>query len=300
MPYYLPAYDTEQVFPWWDAAKYKSWEEAGGFTGELKDLFLAGVRAVVDVHLELQAPATFFVVAKFTETAGPELRRLLDHPLFDIQCHSYSHKDMVPKSGDAAFLRQEITDAKKKIEDCFGRPVSGFTTPGAYTRGLCGQPRMLEALVTAGFRFVRSVGRGPAETVPAPLTQPYWYTADGFPDLLELGLHAWHDNVLTGQAIPVWWPPVLPWGLPPRVAVTAEEAYRAYAPGIDWIKQQNLLTYVPCFHPWSIYRLNPRAEHIRMLVAEAQAKVTVISCAGMAAIIRAKRQLAAEMPTIIT
>jgi hypothetical protein len=135
--------------------------------------------------------------------------------------------------------------------------------------------------------------------VPAPLTQPFWYERDGYPDLLEIPLHGWHDNHLTGQPYVTHWPPILPWGNPTHVATTALEAYQACAPGIDYLVQNNLLTYVPGFHPWSIYRLDQQAKHIELLLQHAQKLVTVASCTSVYEQIRTNRNLASECPVQI-
>jgi hypothetical protein len=119
---------------------------------------------------------------------------------------------------------------------------------------------------------------GQFNTIPAPLTQPFWYADDGYPGLLEIGLHAWHDNVLTGQPFAIHWPPSLPWGYPDKVPETAQEIYDAYAPGIDYVVSNNLTTYVPCFHPWSIYRIDKHALQIELLLTHAAQRMNVVSC----------------------
>ena len=136
--------------------------------------------------------------------------------------------------------------------------------------------------------------------MPAPLTQPYWYAQDGYPDLLELGLHAWHDNILTGQPGQVRWPPSLPWGYPPQMPRTPEAAYRAYAPGIDYVVERGLLTYIPCLHPWSVYRLDDKARHIGLLLTHAQKVVDIASCTSVYEWIRENRSLAGESPEVQT
>ncbi len=132
MSFYVAAYDTEAVYPWWE-------KRTRGFDyapSRVRD-FLAGVQAVVHTHLEREVPATFFLVAKMLELAGPELRALLDHPLFEIQCHTFTHPNLIEldERGDTAALRYELADAKERIEDTFGRPVIGLTAPGGHTRG---------------------------------------------------------------------------------------------------------------------------------------------------------------------
>lgn len=280
MSHYIAAYDVEAIYPWWELGdqKYSAelYQHSVDYTGPRLQECLAGIAAVVNVHRQLNLPATFFLVAKLVEHAPTELRNLLDHPLFDLQCHSYSHVDVL--TADERTLQVELVDAKRRIEDTFGRVVRGFTTPAGYTTGLVGQRRVLELLWTAGYRFIRSVGLGPLNTIPAPLTQPFWYADDGYPELLEIGLHAWHDNVLSGQPFPIHWPPTLPWGYPRTLPQTAQEMYAAYAPGIDYVVNNHLLTYVPCFHPWSVYRFDQTALHLELLLTHAQRRMPVISC----------------------
>ena len=234
MSYYLAAYDTEGVFPWWD----KNRRQRGfSYTPEHITEFLNGVRAVADVHLERNVPASFFLVAKMLELCGPELRAILDHPLFDIQCHSFTHPNLIALGDDRATLQYELGDAKKLIEDTFGREVTGLTAPGGYTDGFRGQHPALEVMWESGYRYVRSVGLGPKGTMPALMDQPFWYAEDGFPELLETPSHAWHDNVLTGQPATVHWPPLLPWPYPTAMPRDAQGVYEAYAPGIDYCAQ---------------------------------------------------------------
>ena len=214
MSFYVAAYDTEAVYPWWEIGDHEYsadlYHRVVSYDGQRLQEFLAGARAVAEAHLKSGAPATFFIVAKLLEHAGSELREILDHPGFDIQCHTFTHEDLIAIGKDEKALRYELVDSKKLIEDTFGRAVIGLTTPGSFTRGLLGQSLTLEIMSEAGYRFVRSIGKGPFDTVPAPLTQPFWYTREGYPEFLEIPIHAWHDNVLTGQPFPSYWPPVIP------------------------------------------------------------------------------------------
>jgi hypothetical protein len=79
---------------------------------------------------------------------------------------------------DENALKRELCDAKHLIEETFGREVIGFTTPAGFPNGLVGQPRLLQKFWEAGYRYIRSVGMGPFHTIPAPLTQPFWYADD--------------------------------------------------------------------------------------------------------------------------
>ena len=164
------------------------------------------MRAVAEVHLRHRAPASFFIVARLVEAAGPRLREILDHDLFDLQSHSFTHANMLAIRDDPASVRRELVDSKRLIEDLFGREVIGFTAPGGSARGFLGEPKLLEALWDAGYRYVRTLSWQPGNLAPAPLTQPFWFADDGFPELLEISAHAWHDNILTGQPSAAAWP----------------------------------------------------------------------------------------------
>jgi len=300
MSHYVAAYDTEAIYKWWEESKTE-----GGINGyeavarydqqSLKD-FLNGVQAVAEVHANSQTPATFFIVAKLLDYVSNELRSILNNPIFDLQCHSYTHPDLVAISDNEAALRRELGDSKKRIEDVFGIEVIGLTAPGGYARGFRGQERILAMMQELGYRYVRSVGAGPRETVPAPLVQPFWYDFDGFSEILEIPSHAWHDNILTGQPGIVHWPPVLPWPYPTKMPTDARGVYDAYAPGIKYSVQHDLLTYTPVFHPWSIYRVSQEAEQIKLLVAHAKEHMEVVSCSELYNKIFIDRSLACGIP----
>jgi peptidoglycan/xylan/chitin deacetylase (PgdA/CDA1 family) len=222
---------------------------------------LPAAAAVAEVHRKHDVPATFFVVARLLEQFPAEYRRILSDDLFDIQCHSYSHARLKPTEGQAAdqsaeVLHREIEVACQLVGEVFGQRPIGFTTPGGFTGGLRGEKPVLRALWEAGIRYVRSDARGPHETIPAPLTQPYTYAEDGYPELWELPPHDWHDNVLTHQTqlhIPAAWPPVLPWGLPARPPRDSREWFEVYRQGVDWAASHDLIHYMPTFHPWSLW-----------------------------------------------
>jgi peptidoglycan/xylan/chitin deacetylase (PgdA/CDA1 family) len=281
MPFYVAGYDTEPVYPWWEIGDHEYsaelYHKVVSYEGERLQEFLAGTRTVAEVHLKHGAAATFFIVAKLLEHAGAELREILDHPGLDVQCHTFTHEDLIALGKNDAALKYELVDSKKLIEDTFGRPVIGLTAPGSFTRGLLGEKRTQEILWDAGYRYVRSVGKGPFNTVPAPMTQPFWYSQEGYPEMLEIPINAWHDNVLTGQPFAAHWPPVIPWGLPAKTAENAQEAYEAYAPGIDHAVEEDLLCYTPGFHPWSVYRLDKKAGHIDKLLSHASSAAVTIA-----------------------
>ena len=145
MAAYVAGYDVEAIYAWWDADYTEhtgdNYDDVVSYEGERLTECLAGVRAVAEVHLERDAPATFFIVARLLDAARPELVEILDHPIFDIASHSYTHPDIKAHLNDEHRLRHEIVDSKHAIEDAFGREVLGFTTPGGYEDGYIGEPR---------------------------------------------------------------------------------------------------------------------------------------------------------------
>ena len=284
MTCYVAAYDTEAIYPWWELGDGSpraatTYHQAVSYEGARLDECLDGVRAVAEAHLRHRAPASFFIVGRLAQAAGSRLREILDHDLFDLQSHSFNHENMLAIRDDPAAVRRELVDSRRVIEDLFGREVIGFTAPGGFARGFLGEARLLEALWRAGYRYVRTLSWQPGNLSPAPLTQPFWFSDDGFPELLEISAHAWHDNILTGQPSAAAWPPALPWGYPASVLSTARQVYEAYAPGIEHARDQGLLTYSPCFHPWSIHRVDRGAGQIDLLLDHARrAGLTLAGC----------------------
>jgi peptidoglycan/xylan/chitin deacetylase (PgdA/CDA1 family) len=300
--FYVSGYDTEAIYPWWEfsrgpAGRSRSYHELVSYEGERLRECIDGVRAVAEVHLRHQAPASFYLVGELVKAAANELREILSDPLLDVESHTLTHPGLSGIRADGAALRREVVDSKRLIEDTFGKSVLGLTAPGGHVFGFEGEGQILDVVWEAGYRFVRAAAAGPGGSVPAPLHQPFWYTRDGYPDLLEMPNHAWHDNILTGQPGFSSWPPVIPWGFPHKVAETGREVYEAFAPGLDYLVENNLVTYSPAFHPWSIYRVSPTAEQIDLLLTHAHS-VGARPCSSRQAYehIAANRTVAAEQP----
>ena len=117
MTFYVAAYDTEAIYPWWEFGdtpySATTYQQVVSYEGARLDECLDGVRAVAEVHLRQQAPATFFIVAQLAVAAGARLREILDHDLFDLQSHSFTHENMVAIRDDAAAVRRELVDSKR-------------------------------------------------------------------------------------------------------------------------------------------------------------------------------------------
>jgi hypothetical protein len=74
--------------------------------------------------------------------------------------------------------------------------------------------------------------------------------------------------------------------------------YAAWAPMVDYAREQGLLTLVPCIHPWSVYRLDRQALHIELLLTHARSVLECVSCTDMYGRIGRQRSLASEKPRI--
>jgi peptidoglycan/xylan/chitin deacetylase (PgdA/CDA1 family) len=234
---------------------------------------LRAVEAVALAHRRNDAPATFFICGELLDEAGPRYRDLLAGGAFEVGSHTYSHYPLKQADGSEteehlARVRDEILRTEDAIRRAFGAGPVGVRGPGGYYRGLQGQKRVLELLWSLGVRTLSTDARGPGETIPAPLTQPYWYAQDGFPDMLEVPAHDWHENVLKGHnAAPIAWPPPLPWGYPRHAPTTPAEEFAVYRSGVDWAREHDLFFYSPAMHPWSVYRFNAQAKTLDLLLS---------------------------------
>ena len=254
------------------------------------DWSLRAVEAVAAVHRRHRAPATFFFVGKLLEAQGERYAAVLGgDDLFDIQSHTHSHMSLKSDAPERlAAAADELRRTADLVERHFGERPVGVCGPGGYEGGLQDCPRMLRVLVESGARYVSTDGRGPGGTIPSPLTQPYRYAAQGFPDLLELPAQDFHENVLKGyQQVPAYWPPILPWGLPNRPPTTPEEECAYFRLGLEYCAAHGVPYYRTYFHPWSIYRFHREARTIDLLLEHARRiGVEVTSCT------RCYRQLA--------
>jgi peptidoglycan/xylan/chitin deacetylase (PgdA/CDA1 family) len=246
------------------------------------DWSLCAVKAVAAVHRKHRLPATFFFVGKLLDLAGERYAAILGgDDLFDIQSHTYSHLSLKSDSPERlSAAEDELRRTADLIERYFGQRPLGICGPGGYEKGLKDCPKMLQVAWDSGARYVSTDGRGPGGTIPAPLTQPYWYAEQGFPALLELPAQDFHENVLKGyQHVPAYWPPVLPWGLPNRPPSWPEEEFAYFRQGLEYVAEHGLDYYRTYFHPWSVYRFDRNARTIDLLLGHAaRIGMEVTSC----------------------
>ena len=261
---------------------------------------IAGVTGICRVLNRHAVPATFFITGLVLEHAGGELAGLLEgNPRFDIQSHSYSHLDISSdESVSLDELREELSRTERLIEGVFGSRPIGFCAPGNFHRGLRGKHKQLGVLSERGYRFIGTDGQDARGLpFPAPLTQPYWYDEDGYPDLLELPLTGWHCNMLfnSGHQNDRWQPaPGFPDGsILERPPDTVEEGFRARAKEFGYAIDRSLI-YAPAMHPWSVYRFDPQLEHLDGLIQMARDHgVRVVNCLQLHATYTRRREVAA-------
>jgi peptidoglycan/xylan/chitin deacetylase (PgdA/CDA1 family) len=154
-------------------------------------------------HEEHGVPGTLFVCGRTLVHNVEALEPFVDHPLFDIQQHTYSHtllKDDSWKGGTflaspVVAIEQEVRQTSEAMERLLGITCIGLRTPHGYHLGLTDRPEMLAALHRCGIEFVSSWARNAQGTQPTPLSiQPFWYAEQGFPDLLEIPFQGWLDG----------------------------------------------------------------------------------------------------------
>ena len=274
---YLPVYDVE-------------------YLGDV-EYSLRALESVVTVHRRMETPATFCVCGQLLDKAGPRYAELLRDDLFDVHSHTFTHMPVkrTTKHDDPvnlAQVREELERTAALLERHLGVTNPGLRAPGGFYRGLRGETQLLALLVELLVPFVSSDARGPMETIPSPLTEPYWYDEDGFPGLLELPAQDWHENVLKGHnPVPCMWPPVLPWGYPSRPPQTPEEEFAVYRTSLDGVAEMDLTYYSPPMHPWSIYRFNPEARTVALILEEVRRMdMPVTTFSAVHRELRAKRE----------
>ncbi|NCO43102.1 MAG: hypothetical protein COZ06_13925 [Armatimonadetes bacterium CG_4_10_14_3_um_filter_66_18] len=233
---------------------------------------------LADLHRQRGIPATFFLLGSVLEQKAAELKGIFgDDPLFDLQSHTWTHRrlrDNVMHGAGVGLddLREEIRVGRQLVEDTFQRPCAGVRSGCGFFRGFQGEPERLGIIWEEGTRFFSSDLRGPVDSIPSGLQQAYWYDKEGFPELLELPGHGWHDNVLKDPAghgqhwLCRAWPPVVPWGIPNRPTRTPEEEIVVQRVWLDRAVAQNLDYVSLVYHPHSILSLSPDCRIMKLLM----------------------------------
>jgi peptidoglycan/xylan/chitin deacetylase (PgdA/CDA1 family) len=235
-------------------------------SGDVTPRFLQQATAL---HHRLAAPATLFVVGQTLEQWIPQFQAIAADPLFDVQQHTFSHqllKTVYIEDGKSIRVvrgvsleetRQEVRKTSDLLREQLGVACIGLTGPWCYYRGLRDRPDLLEVLWAEGIRFTRTDGRNERDWHPVPIDlQPYWYEALGFPEMLEIPIHGWHDCVIRAE--------VLGWE-------NLDSYVESVKPYIDRAADEDKV-FSLCQHDWSSIREDPEMRATEALIRYAQAR----------------------------
>jgi peptidoglycan/xylan/chitin deacetylase (PgdA/CDA1 family) len=201
---------------------------------------------LTEIHADAGVPATLFVCGRTLLHALEPVKAAAATGLFDVQQHTYSHvpfKDIVYEAEPGLVARiaasppeallEELAVTSRLIRDHVGVDCVGLRTPFGYYRGLRDRPDLLEPIRAAGLRYVTSWGRNEQNGNPTPWVQPFVYTEEGYPDILEVPFQFWLDVV---------WFDTYGYATGPALLEALKGA-------VDEVADSDLV-YGACFHDW--------------------------------------------------
>jgi len=229
------------------------------------------IGAIADLHVELEVPATFFIVGKTIEMGHRTLKKLREHPsLFDLQQHTYSHlplKSINPDNGSAAInndtnvvggsLRRiagEVRRTSELLRRHLDADCTGIRGPWGYYLGLLDRPDIVRVLAQNGIEFTSTYLRNRHDGFPLPMSvQPFDYGKIGLPQVTEIPSQDWIDcqwRVLYGWA--------------------RTRAFAHHLTGVARRISRSGLVWGTCFHDWSVITLDPELTIMRALLTSAK------------------------------
>ncbi|MHB9026789.1 MAG: polysaccharide deacetylase family protein [Armatimonadota bacterium] len=250
------------------------WAQLPGLpiTSAVVDESLAGIARSVELLRRYGVTATYFLVGRLLEVAGPDYAALLAGQ--EIECHTYAHNPI--HEGHACSvspeeMRDDVRRGLDFIEEYFGARPRGLCGPGGAVGGMRGQRERLQMLWDEGIRFLKTDNLGCDPEMPVPYTPPYTYAADDLPELWELPGSGWHCTMLLsrngnydscGPAIP---------GSPrlDHLPMNVDEAVAVVRQELDYTREHDL-HYAPSWHPWSLYRFDPALTMLEFLLDYAE------------------------------
>jgi peptidoglycan/xylan/chitin deacetylase (PgdA/CDA1 family) len=234
---------------------------------------MRSMMAIKRIHTELEVPATIFIVGKTLMLGAQYVKPLRDFgDLFDFQQHTYSHvplktviaddenpfarAERFVRGGDIELIQKEVKHASEILKRYLDVSCTGIRGPWGYYRGLADRPDILEILHGEGIRFTSTYLRNERDWQPVPLeTQPFWYTNQGFPDMLEIPSQGWQDCM---------WRDVNGW--------SKLKKFEKYLKSIIREVERRNLTWGACFHDWSIMKNDSFVSSISELISYAKEK----------------------------
>jgi hypothetical protein len=220
----------------------------------------------VNLHTALDVPATFFLLGKCVERSPKIFEILLKNSLFEIQQHTYSHvlfKTVCQQNdkgiqvfpgGTLEEIEAELRKANEVIEKHLGVKCTGVAGPFNYYRGLSDRLDILEIIHKIGLKYIRTYGRNENDWFPVSLNQqPFWYSPQGYPQILEVMIHGWQDCLLR---------PICGWeDLQGYLKITLSFADEA-------LSGNKIFSY--CAHDHSSIRADPKMTIMKKLIQHAQ------------------------------
>ncbi|MCP4614171.1 MAG: polysaccharide deacetylase family protein [Planctomycetes bacterium] len=241
---------------------------------------LAACRKIVEVHKRFDMPATFFIVGRTLDANPGEYRQLLDHPLFEIATHTYSHQMLRDNDfcGPAVSMeerRKEIFKGKEAVERVFERPCIGLRPGCGFDNALRGEPQVLELIREAGIQYVSSLLWGPDYSLPALLREPFNYKAEGFPEIWELPGHGWHENLLKdhnrwGPRRLTLWPSPMPEALPDGFCKIPKDEFEVNKVFLNRAAETDKSFVSLIWHPWSLHKFDPDMKMLELTFSHVQ------------------------------
>ena len=241
---------------------------------------LAACRKIVEVHKRFEMPATFFILGKTLDANPSEYRQLLDHPLFEIATHTYTHQMLRDNDfcGSAVSLderRKEIFKGKEAVERVFERPCIGLRPGCGFDNALKDEPKVLELIREAGIQYVSSLLWGPDYSLPALLREPFNYKTEGFPDIWELPGHGWHENLLKdhnqwGPRRLTLWPSPFPQALPDGFCKTPKDEFEVNKVYLNRALETSKSFVSLIWHPWSLNKFDSDMKMLELTFTHVQ------------------------------
>lgn len=206
------------------------------------------------VHTELNAPCTLFIVGKVLEMNPEAFRKIAKNPLFDLQQHTYSHLRLKPVTiiregkpkvldcGTPEQIQEELEKTNELFQKFLMQAPIGLTGPYAnhYENGLRDSPELLAVIHRCGIRFLRCFGKKGGANLALDV-QPFWYAEQGYPDILEF--------------------PIQKYGYPDYEKELLVNLEKTAGNNYIWCNLQ---------HEWSIAEHDPKMEMISRLIIEAR------------------------------
>ncbi len=181
-------------------------------TSDATSGFLQGAQ---QLHRKHDVPWTIYVTGQTLSARVEDIRAVMDEPLLSIGQHTFNHvllksiymrpddgkpihgcaPNFFHQGGTLEQIQQEIHSMQNLIADLLKIECRGLTGPWGYYRGLVDRPDILQILSDNGIKWIRTNARDYRDCQPTPFSeQPFFYTDQGFSEILELGVQGYQDD----------------------------------------------------------------------------------------------------------